>query len=140
LVYRIPAGMSVSEAISLVGGRFFPEVTWVTHVYPYNPYYVYFRESCYTDPGEPWYWLSAEDPNYDGRTNILDLVFIRNRTGQDPSSGDNWQADLNHDGEINIRDMIRAFNHFNEDWRDWAWEAITGESGLPGFCDDSLTN
>ncbi|HUW32503.1 MAG TPA: dockerin type I domain-containing protein [Planctomycetota bacterium] len=46
------------------------------------------------------------DANLDCTVNILDLIFIRNKLGQSPSTGDNWSADLNHDDRINILDLI----------------------------------
>jgi len=55
-------------------------------------------------------WV-CEDPNGDGRVNILDLIFVRNRLNQDPFSGDNWKADVNQDGRINILDLIYIRNN-----------------------------
>jgi hypothetical protein len=46
------------------------------------------------------------DADHSLDVDILDLVFIRDRLGQDPSSGDNWSADVNNDGVINILDLI----------------------------------
>jgi len=40
------------------------------------------------------------------------MIFIRNRLSNDPASGDNWQADVNEDGTINILDMIVVRNAF----------------------------
>ena len=42
------------------------------------------------------------DANWDGATNILDLIFIRNRLGQNVGTGHNWQTDMTGDGSINI--------------------------------------
>ena len=41
---------------------------------------------------------------------MLDLIFVRNRLGNDPATGDNWQADINQDGCINVLDLIRTRN------------------------------
>jgi len=46
------------------------------------------------------------DANNDCRVDILDLIFIRNRLGQDPATSDNWNADVNQDGKINILDLL----------------------------------
>ncbi|HUW30552.1 MAG TPA: dockerin type I domain-containing protein [Planctomycetota bacterium] len=46
------------------------------------------------------------DANLDCVVNILDLLFIRSKLGQNPASGDNWSADANGDGRINILDLI----------------------------------
>ena len=50
------------------------------------------------------------DANGDCSVNILDLIFIRNALGSDPSSGDNREADVNGDGRINVLDLIFARN------------------------------
>ena len=50
------------------------------------------------------------DLNGDCVVNILDLLNVRNRLGQDPASDDNWRADLNSDGVINILDLITVRN------------------------------
>jgi len=55
----------------------------------------------------------AGDVNSDCRVNILDLIFIRNRLGQDVSVGDNWMADANEDGKINILDLIKVRGRLN---------------------------
>jgi len=57
-------------------------------------------------------WV-CEDPNGDGRVNILDLILVRNLLNQDPFSGDNWKADVNRDGRINILDLIYIRNHIH---------------------------
>jgi len=53
------------------------------------------------------------DANLDCKVNILDLIFIRNRIGQSPSTGDNWSADVNNDGNVNILDLIATRNSLN---------------------------
>ena len=50
------------------------------------------------------------DANDDCCVNVLDLIFVRNRLGKDPASGDNWKADINQDGSINVLDLIRTRN------------------------------
>jgi len=50
------------------------------------------------------------DANLDCRTNVLDLIFIRNRLGQSITSGSNWQADVNQDTKINVLDLIFVRN------------------------------
>ena len=58
-------------------------------------------------------WPLKGDANCDCRTNILDLIYIRNKLNQDPSQGENWHADLNRDGRINIGDLLFARNELN---------------------------
>jgi len=61
-------------------------------------------------------WLHDEpvgDVTGDGRVNILDLILVRNLMGQDPTTGDNWRADLNQDGRINVLDLIFLRNVMN---------------------------
>jgi len=50
------------------------------------------------------------DANGDCRVNILDMIFVRNRLGQNVNTGDNWRADVNLDGWINILDLIFVRN------------------------------
>ena len=50
------------------------------------------------------------DANWDGATNILDLIFIRNRLGQNVGTGHNWQTDMTGDGSI---DLIYVRNRLN---------------------------
>ncbi|HUT03398.1 MAG TPA: dockerin type I repeat-containing protein [bacterium] len=73
------------------------------------------RDLAKVVPGVKWVWGFAYvfvdgapvlDVTGDGRLNILDLVYVRNRLGQDPESGDNLKADINGDGRINILDLI----------------------------------
>ena len=61
----------------------------------------------------PETWPIEGDATLDCRVNILDLIFIRNRLNQSPSSGDNWQADVTGDGRINILDLIYVRNRLN---------------------------
>jgi len=56
----------------------------------------------------------AGDANLDCTVNVLDLIFIRTRLGQDPNSGNNWQADVNKDGVINLMDLIVTRNNMNK--------------------------
>jgi hypothetical protein len=49
------------------------------------------------------------DVNFDGRVNILDLIFVRNYLGADPASDAAvLPADLNADGKVNVLDLIAA--------------------------------
>jgi len=50
------------------------------------------------------------DANLDCRTNILDLIFIRNRLNLSVWRADAWQADVNRDGAVNILDLIDVRN------------------------------
>ncbi len=50
------------------------------------------------------------DVNGDCVVNILDLLYVRNRLGMDPASGDNRRADINRDGVINILDLLLVRN------------------------------
>ena len=58
-------------------------------------------------------WPIPGDVDGNCRVNILDLITIRNRLGQNPSTGDNWIADVNRDGNINILDLIAVRNSLN---------------------------
>jgi len=53
------------------------------------------------------------DANLDCRTNVLDLIFIRNRLNAETNTADNWQADVNQDGRINVLDLIYVRNRLN---------------------------
>jgi len=52
----------------------------------------------------------AGDVNRDWAVDILDLIYVRNRLGADPTTGDNARADANGDGRINILDLIFVRN------------------------------
>ncbi|HUU70789.1 MAG TPA: discoidin domain-containing protein [Planctomycetota bacterium] len=54
------------------------------------------------------------DINCDCRVNILDLIIIRNKLGQDPYVGSNFHCDVNMDRRINILDLIMVRNHLSE--------------------------
>jgi len=52
------------------------------------------------------------DANGDCHVNVLDLIFIRNRLGANPNTGDNWRADIvAGDGAINVLDLIAVRNY-----------------------------
>jgi|GEM_PF-6850062 len=51
------------------------------------------------------------DANLDCKTNVLDLIFVRNRLRSDVNSGDNRQADVNGDDKVNVLDLIHVRNH-----------------------------
>jgi len=59
------------------------------------------------------WWPVSGDANADCKVNILDLIFIRNRLGQDPATGDNWRADVNEDAKINLLDLLYVRNRLN---------------------------
>jgi|GEM_PF-6234941 len=66
--------------------------------------------------GSQWYAKSLPpgDPNGDGKIDILDMIYMRNRMGLDPSNPDNANADVNADGKINVLDFMMV--------RDWIAE------------------
>jgi hypothetical protein len=41
------------------------------------------------------------------------MVWARNRINQDVSTGDNWTADVNGDGRVNILDLMAIRNNLN---------------------------
>ncbi|HUU69648.1 MAG TPA: dockerin type I domain-containing protein [Planctomycetota bacterium] len=45
--------------------------------------------------------------------NILDLIFIRARMGQNANTGGNHRADVTNDGMINILDLIAVRQRLN---------------------------
>jgi len=52
------------------------------------------------------------DANGDCHVNVLDLIFVRNRLGLNPNTGDNWRADIvTGDGAINVLDLIAVRNY-----------------------------
>jgi len=52
------------------------------------------------------------DANGDCAVNVLDLIFVRNRLGANPNTGDNWRADIvPGDGAINVLDLIAVRNY-----------------------------
>ncbi|HUU68817.1 MAG TPA: dockerin type I domain-containing protein [Planctomycetota bacterium] len=55
--------------------------------------------------------LLPGDVNLDGKVNILDLIFVRNRLGRNPYSSDYWRADVNADGSINLLDLLLVRSH-----------------------------
>ena len=60
-------------------------------------------------------WLVAADVNYDGATNILDLIKVRNSLGVSPATDAAADdADVNGDGVVNVLDLIRIRNHMGE--------------------------
>ena len=56
-------------------------------------------------------WPLIADADGDCQVTVKDLLFIRNRLSQDPSSGDNWKANVNEDATINILDLLFARNN-----------------------------
>ena len=53
---------------------------------------------------------TAGDPNHDGRIDLLNMIFVRNRFGADAASGDAQATDVNGDGAVNILDVISVRN------------------------------
>jgi len=52
------------------------------------------------------------DANGDCAVNVLDLIFVRNRLGLNPNTGDNWRADVvDGDMAINVVDLIAVRNY-----------------------------
>jgi len=51
------------------------------------------------------------DANGDCVVNVLDLIFVRNRLGERPYTGDNWRADITCDMVINVLDLIAVRNY-----------------------------
>jgi len=55
----------------------------------------------------------AGDADGNGLVNIIDLIFIRSRMGQNVNTGNNRQADVTNDGLINILDLVAVRKHLN---------------------------
>ena len=55
-------------------------------------------------------WVVFGDADGNSRVDVLDLIFLRNRLGQNVDTADNWKADVNEDGRINVLDLIYARN------------------------------
>ena len=55
-----------------------------------------------------WYLLGDADLNC--TIEVADMVFTRDRLMLDPAVDDNWQADVNRDGRINILDLLYTRN------------------------------
>ncbi|HUU70620.1 MAG TPA: LamG-like jellyroll fold domain-containing protein, partial [Planctomycetota bacterium] len=65
------------------------------------------------------------DANDDREVNILDLIHIRDRIGQDVASNGNWTSDVNEDGAINLLDLIVARRNFGATVSDTPPSAVT---------------
>ena len=59
-------------------------------------------------------WRIPGDADGNCLVNILDLIKIRAKMAKDPLDGDNWRADVNEDGRINILDLIFVRNRLNQ--------------------------
>ena len=57
------------------------------------------------------------DANGDCSVNLLDLVFISERLGQDVHTADNWRADVNGDGRIDAMDQMLVQRHLGAECR-----------------------
>ncbi|NQT20517.1 MAG: hypothetical protein HQ592_12480, partial [Planctomycetes bacterium] len=55
--------------------------------------------------------LITTDANFDDKIDILDLLTVRDKLQEDPTSDNNWRCDVNKDGFINILDLIYVRNH-----------------------------
>ncbi len=51
------------------------------------------------------------DVNGDCRVDVLDLLCVRNKLGQNPETGENWKADVNLDGKVDVLDLIKVRNN-----------------------------
>jgi len=60
-----------------------------------------------------YHWPITGDATGDCKVNILDMLFIRDKLTSDPTTGDNWKADVTQDGDINVLDMLHVRNHLN---------------------------
>ncbi|HUU45218.1 MAG TPA: dockerin type I domain-containing protein [Acidobacteriota bacterium] len=58
-------------------------------------------------------WPIAGDCNGDCHTNVLDLIYIRNRLNSDPTKVENRKAEVNGDAKINILDLIYVRTRLN---------------------------
>jgi len=68
-------------------------------------------QGAFEVPAEQSYiWRLQGDCNWDCVVNILDMLFVRDRIGLDPTIGSNWKADVNMDGNINILDLLVVRN------------------------------
>ena len=56
--------------------------------------------------------LLSADVNRDGQVNVLDMILVSQRFGEDAAA--NPQADINRDGIINIQDLILVAQHLGE--------------------------
>jgi len=61
------------------------------------------------------WWHIPGDAGHTCIVDMPDLIFIRNHIGQTRSVGDNWRADVNDDGSIDILDLVYARNRLGDD-------------------------
>ena len=59
-------------------------------------------------------WPIPGDANFDCIINVIDMLVIRDKLNADVSSGDNWRADVNEDGAIDILDLIFVRNNLHD--------------------------
>ncbi|NQT20773.1 MAG: discoidin domain-containing protein, partial [Planctomycetes bacterium] len=57
------------------------------------------------------------DANGDCSVNLLDIVFIGQRLGQDVRTADNWRADVTGDGRIDVMDQVLVRKHLGAECR-----------------------
>ena len=60
------------------------------------------------------HWPIPGDATLDCMVNSDDVIFVQSRYNQDPSVGDNWQADLNEDGMISVADLAIILDNFGK--------------------------
>ena len=51
-------------------------------------------------------WNIPCDVNGDCKVNIIDMLQVRNRLGQEAATGENWKYDVNRDSRINVLDLM----------------------------------
>jgi|GEM_PF-5460982 len=126
-VWKTPPGMTAGEATELAG-PLLPAGCAMDRVASSGQWYNW--ETCWdgrrylVPPQAPWMWPTQYDANYDGKTNVLDMIYVRNRLGGDVETGDTWLADINRDGAINAADIIALRNHLGENHtvpESWLW-------------------
>jgi hypothetical protein len=59
-------------------------------------------------------WCLTSDVNYDDKTDVLDLVRVRNQLGKAVSDEAAEAADVNGDGVVNVLDLVAVRNHLGE--------------------------
>ena len=59
-------------------------------------------------------WCMTADVNYDDKTDLLDLIKVRNALGSGVSDEASEAADVNGDGVVNVLDLIAVRNHMGE--------------------------
>ena len=97
----------------VVGIRSFPFVWWTLDGVPQPLRQANLQLTMDTDHTAVAVYNLLGDVNGDCRVNVLDLILVRNRLGQNVASGDNWKVDVNQDGATNVLDLILVRNNLN---------------------------